>query len=168
MTQGLKTAFDLPTVFGTLQPRCTAEYSAFEGRHLMAGIFFTARRLGVVLCMCSMSATASAEWISLNGTSKVDLFYDDASVSQTEDTASLRYLSNMLVPHVHASAINHAEFHCAKRLMRITSVHEYAEQMGKGAPTLVLKSPLKWDSVARGTVADQLLAKACQGKPTGP
>lgn len=133
----------------------------------MADVFFTAKHLGAVLVMCSMSAMASAEWIRLNGTSKADLFYDAASVSRREDTASLRYMSNMLVPHVYASSINHADFDCSKGLMRITSIQEYSEHMGKGVPTLVLKNPLKWDSAIRGTVADQLLGKACQGKQTG-
>ena len=123
------------------------------------------------LLLLFISATASAEWVKINGTADTssEKFLDTKAIRQTGPMNTMRRvweISNLAkaASNKVLSIKNYVEYDCKDRRIRVLEESNFSEYWAQGA-TLTIAGhntmPGNWNDIVKGSVDEAIFKRVC-------
>ena len=123
------------------------------------------------LLLLFMSATASADWVKINGTADTssEKFIDTKAIRQTGPMNTMRRvweISNLAkgASNKVLSIKNYMEYDCKDRRIRVLEESNFSEYWAQGENLAVMGHDIKsgnWSDIGKGSVSEAIFNRVC-------
>ena len=123
------------------------------------------------LLLLFMSATASADWVKINGAADTssEKFIDTKAIRQTGPMNTMRRvweISNLakVASNKVLSIKNYMEYDCKDRRIRVLEESNFSEYWAQGATLTITANdtmPGNWNDIVKGSVDETIFKRVC-------